>query len=84
MTRINNSDLKARLVNILANILGVLPGAITDDFSSEHCETWDSLRQLTLVLAIEDDFQIVFDENEIWSLFSLPALINAVEARRSS
>ena len=63
-TRINDSDLKARLVNILPNILVVLPDAMTDDFSLEHCETWDSLRQITLVFVMGDDFQIVFDESD--------------------
>jgi acyl carrier protein len=84
VTQISKSEVKARLVDILANTLGVAPDAITDDFSAEQCGNWDSVRHLTLVLAIEDHFQIAFDEDEIWSLFSLPALTVAIEAQQSA
>jgi acyl carrier protein len=81
MTQNGTPELKLKLVEIISAIVGVPPEAVSGDFSSENCGEWDSVRHLMLVLTIEDNFAITFDETEIWSLQSLPALTKAVEAR---
>lgn len=76
-----SADIKARLADILAVILGVSREKITDSFSPENCETWDSVRHLRLVLAAEERFGIQFDETEIEHLTTLRALAEAVASR---
>jgi acyl carrier protein len=66
------------LMDMISGTLSVPTEAINDEFSAENCETWDSLKHLMLVLAVEDRFRITFDEGEIWSLKSFPALREAV------
>jgi acyl carrier protein len=77
-------EIKLQLVDMMASALSVPPDTIKDDFSSDTCENWDSVRHLTLVLAIEDKFGVTFEEDEIWSLLSLAALTKALETRLSA
>ncbi len=78
---IDKSAIKPKLVHIIAGTFGIAPETITEDFSDQTCEVWDSVRHLTLVLAIEEEFGITFDEDEIWNLASLAALTEAIEGR---
>ncbi|MFD2201832.1 acyl carrier protein [Shivajiella indica] len=39
--------------------------SLNDDFNSETISDWDSVTQLTLVTAIEDEFDIMLDSEDI-------------------
>jgi acyl carrier protein len=66
--------LEIRLKQIMGAILGVEPDTLDDTTTVETVESWDSLHHMNLVLAIEDDFNVRFAEDEIADLTSLPAL----------
>lgn len=38
---------------------------LSDDFSSETVDNWDSILQLSLVTAIEDAFDVMFEPEDI-------------------
>jgi acyl carrier protein len=77
----SGAEVKAKLMDILATTMGVPLESVDEDFSAERCETWDSVRHLTLVLALEDHFGVFFEEDEIAELTNLPRLAKALEAR---
>jgi len=79
--RANDADVKNEVAAVLAVILEVPREAISDGFSPDDCETWDSVRHLRLVLAIEERFGVTFDEAEIEHLTSLRAILDALEKR---
>jgi acyl carrier protein len=81
MTEQQQAAHRAKLADIVATTLDLPPDAVTDGLSSETSENWDSVRHLTLVLAVEDAFGITFDEAEIPELTSFAALLRAVAAR---
>ena len=68
-----------RLKQIVADVLEVEPGAIGPDFSMDTVEQWDSLRHLTLVLAIEDGFGISVPDEEAANITSWPLVRLVVE-----
>ncbi len=78
----NDADVKAKVAEILAVILDVPREKISDGFSPDDCDTWDSVRHLRLVLAIEERFGVTFDEAEIEHLTSLRAILDALGKRR--
>ena len=39
--------------------------ALNDDFNSDTISDWDSVTQLTLVTALEDEFDIMLDSEDI-------------------
>ena len=44
-------------------------------------DEWDSLRHVELILVVEDEFGVLFDESEFAGLDSLAAIVRAVENR---
>jgi acyl carrier protein len=56
---------------------------ITKDFSQQNNVTWDSLKHLNLVVAIESAFNVEFEPEEISNMYDLNAIINLVEQKTS-
>jgi acyl carrier protein len=57
-----------RLKQTMATVFGVRPEAITDKASIETIDSWDSLRHLNLVLALEEEFNVRLPEEEMVEL----------------
>jgi acyl carrier protein len=45
-------------------------------------DDWDSLKHVELILVVEDEFGVRFDESEFAELNSLAAIVQAVESRK--
>jgi acyl carrier protein len=71
--------LKAEIVDVLSVTLRVPCDRITEEFSPAECDTWDSVRHLMIMLAIEDRFGITFDEREITELTNVATISSAVQ-----
>ncbi len=63
-------ELENRLKQILADIFEIDISEITDKSSSDTIEKWDSLQQLNLATAIEDEFEISFSADDITDMLS--------------
>jgi len=63
--------MKERIKSVLKRTLKL--ENITDDFSKEISEKWDSLAQLNIVIELEDEFKVSFTPEEI------PLLVSIVE-----
>jgi acyl carrier protein len=68
-----------RLKAVMSAILEVDPSSLNEDSSVETVPGWDSLQQMNLIIAIEDEFNIRLPEDELVNLTSLPALQDAVD-----
>ena len=53
-------------------------------FSAETEPTWDSLRQVEIILAVEGALDVRFDEDEMATLDSLEKLVRSVKRHRAA
>lgn len=65
------------LKQTMAVVLGVDAAAVTPDSSSDTIESWDSLRHMNLVLALEEEFGVSIPDEEAANITSY-ALIKLV------
>jgi acyl carrier protein len=72
-------EIRQRARASLARVLKVAPESIGDNASQTELSDWDSVRHMNVVLALENDFDIEFDDAELPKLTSLPMLVAAVE-----
>jgi len=72
-------EIAARIRVALAKILKTTPESITDDASQTNLAGWDSVHHMNVVISVENDFGIEFDDDELPTLTSLPLLVAAVE-----
>lgn len=66
-----------RLREVMASVFGIDPASIAPDASSALIAEWDSVRHLQLMLALEEEFQIQFEADELVGLRS----VDLIEAR---
>ena len=66
--------IEERIQHIIATALGIDEATITENTSIENVEKWDSLQHLNLVIALEEEFKIKFDDREMPELTSFSAI----------
>ena len=59
-------------------VLGVAPDTITADSSNSSIGRWDSLGHINLCLALEEEFELSFDDRDVVAMTSYPAILDAV------
>lgn len=69
---------EAQLRNVLAMALSVPVADIKSDASIDTIEVWDSLKQLQIVLALEEAFDVSFAEDEALDITSLDLIRDAL------
>lgn len=60
-----------RLASVFQNVFGPELSALRDEDSPETIEGWDSANHVNLVLALEAEFGVEFDADEIGELTSV-------------
>ena len=60
-----------KLEEIIANIFELDPSQIKKEMTPADLETWDSLSQLNLISSIENEFQIKFEIDEIFTVLKI-------------
>ena len=64
----------ARLNSLLESILGSGASDLTDSDGPHTVDGWDSARHLDIIMAIEAEFDIFFDTDEIPNMVSVGAI----------
>jgi len=66
-----------RIKIVISQVLNISPSEITDDFTRDSADNWDSINQLTIVVALEEEFGVEFNDEQISQLLSFK-LINII------
>lgn len=51
---------------------------IREDSSPETIEAWDSLKHMSLILTLEDEFKIQFSDDEIVKMLSVALIMDVL------
>ncbi len=73
-TQPERNSAMTKLTTIFASVLGEPEERITDDASPKTLPRWDSLRHVTLVMEVEDQFGVTFSTSEIVGLNSIRSI----------
>jgi acyl carrier protein len=63
---------EALLKKVIGSVLKVDPASIGDKSSNESISTWDSVGQLSIVIALEDEFDVAIPDAAAQSFTSYP------------
>jgi acyl carrier protein len=69
------NNIEERIRSVLGVVLGIDAIKIPDDARMNHFPRWDSLNQMNLMLALEDELSVEFTDEQISSLDSLASLV---------
>ena len=61
----------ARLINCFSQTLGIPAAEVTDNLAYNSIRQWDSVAHMALVAAIENEFNVMLDTDEVIALSSV-------------
>lgn len=77
----SSQPVPASLRDILADTLEISPEEVTPELNTEAVEAWDSFRHLQLMLAIEGEYGVQFDPQQIPDLTSVAKIQGALASK---
>lgn len=63
-----------RLAVVIAQVLNVEVGEVSDESSPQTIANWDSLNHLNLIMAIEHEFAISLDPEDVLEMHEVSAI----------
>lgn len=73
------SEMFDKVADVASDVLGITADEITEDTTFDDLDA-DSLDRLQLVTALEDEFDIEFDEERLMAIGSVSDALDAIEA----
>ena len=59
-----------RVKKVMSSIFGIEESIINTETTFNNVETWDSLNHIKLILSLEEEFSIKFDDEDIIEMLS--------------
>jgi acyl carrier protein len=75
-----NHHLRGRIITVVSHVFGLPREAVERGIGPEQVDGWDSEKHVQLVVALEDQFGVMFEAEEVPELTSLEQM-EAIIAR---
>jgi len=77
-----NNIIEDRIKNVMSAVFEIPEGIIKDDSSPDTIESWDSLKHMNLIIALEEEFDYKFSDSETIELLNFK-LISTILSEHS-
>jgi acyl carrier protein len=67
-----------RIKRVMSQVLGVPADKITPESSQDTIERWDSIGHMNLCLALEEEFEISFDDQQVVSMTNYASIVQTI------
>jgi acyl carrier protein len=71
--------METKIKNIMAFVFETPFEAINHESSPDTIEKWDSLKHMNLVVALEEEFNIEFNDDEISEMQNFSSILNIIK-----
>lgn len=71
-------ELKEEIRNIIAGVLEMPAEELAYDAEMEYVEGWDSMHNVMILSALEDHYDIMFPDDDIFDLVSVDAFADEI------
>lgn len=73
--------MKERVLQIISQVMDLPFEQLTLNASVDTVEKWDSLQHMNLVLALEEEFNVSFSDQEIIEMLSAEIILEILKSR---
>ena len=73
------SNIDKRIKQIMSVVLDVEEFLIDDNSSTDTIEQWDSMNHMNLIVALEEEFECEFDDEDIENMINFNAIKNKIK-----
>jgi acyl carrier protein len=75
------NNVKERILYVMATVFEMEVINIQDDAAPGLVEAWDSLRHMTLIVSLEEEFGIRFTDDEMTDLLNLHLIYEVISSK---
>jgi len=75
--------MRDRVVAVISRVLNVPVAELNNTSSPDTIKNWDSLKHMALILALEEELQVAFSDDEIVTMLTVGGIANAVDKKNS-
>ena len=72
-------DLKEEIKNVIAEILGIPTDSFAFETEAGDIEAWDSVNNVIILSTLEEKYDIMFPEDDLFDLVSVQAIADEIE-----
>ena len=73
------NKIEERIKNVMAAVFEVSTEQINDESSMDTLESWDSLKHMNLLVALEKEFETEFSNDEILEMLNYKLVLSIVK-----
>ena len=73
--------MESRIKKVMSNVFNIDVDSINKDTSPDNVENWDSLKHMNLIVALEEEFEFEFEDQEIVDSMNYALIVNIVNER---
>lgn len=73
--------MKNRVFKIVSQVFDVPVEHLNGNSSPDNIENWDSLRHMNLILALEEELNITFSDEEVVEMLSVGIIIETLKEK---
>ncbi|MBN2257811.1 MAG: acyl carrier protein [Anaerolineaceae bacterium] len=72
------NELNDAIAGLISTSLGIARDEITDDFSYGDVPQWDSMGHMSIMMALEEQYNVQISADTITNLVSLPTIVKYI------
>ena len=76
-------ELENKVFKVFGLVFGLSSEELNLESSTENIEGWDSAKHINLILALEDELNIEFDEEDILEMLDLKTILDKIKKLKS-
>jgi acyl carrier protein len=65
-----NENIEERIKNVMSSVFDFPKNKIINDSSPDSIDSWDSLKHMNLIIGLEEEFDVEFDDDDIGNLLN--------------
>ena len=73
------NKIEERIKNIMSAVFEVPAEQINDDSSPDTIESWDSLKHMNLIVALEEELEVSLDDDQIMEMLNYKLIYNILK-----
>ena len=70
-----------KVARTMAVVIGIDQSEIKPDSSMDSIDKWDSLKHTKMIMALEQEFDVMFDDEDVVEMLSVPLILIAIKEK---
>lgn len=80
--KLSSKDIESKIINVMCSVFNIDKTKINKDMNNENTDGWDSLKHMNLIIALEEEFNLSFDDSEIVKINSLKKINEVISKKK--